>query len=110
MPWYQYIDDELDVCDPESYKIIDRAPDTENGTFLNAIFADEIPNDPQRRPDIDGTPGLLYYLVRAYKTSKGQPYSEFPPVPLEVRMSNTKARSKSLEKGLAENPEKSKPN
>jgi len=92
MPWYHYIDDELDVCDPDSYTILDKAPETEDGLFLNAIFADEIPDDPQRRPDIDGTPGLLYYLVRAFKTRKGQPYSISPPVPLEVRMSDTKAR------------------
>ena len=92
MPWYKFIDDELDVCDPESYTLLDKEPSTENGQYLNAIFADELPNDPQNRPDIDGTPGLLYYLVRAYKTGKGQPYSENPPVPLEVRMSDTKAK------------------
>jgi len=92
MPWYQFIDDDLDVCDPDSYIILDKAPETEDGPYLSAIFADELPNDPQRRPDIDGTPGLLYYLVRAYKTSKGQPYSSTPPVPLEVRMSEKKAK------------------
>ena len=92
MPWYQFIDDELDVCDPDSYLLLDIAPETENGPFLYAIFADEIPNDPLRRPDLDGTPGLLYYIIRAYKTGKGQPYSIAPPVPLEVRMSQTKAK------------------
>jgi hypothetical protein len=91
MPWYQYLDDDLDVCDPDSYLLIAEAPTSENGKYLNAIFADEIPNDPQRRPDLDGTPGLFYYLIRAFKTGKGQPYSEFPPVPLEVRMSDQKA-------------------
>jgi len=94
MPWYQFIDDEMDVCDPESYKLLDKAPETENGPYLNAIFADEIPGDPNRRPDIDGTPGLLYYLIRAYKTGIGQPFSVAPPVPLEVRMSDQKAKIK----------------
>jgi hypothetical protein len=93
MPWYQLIDDNLDVCDPDSYTLLEKAPDTEDGLYLNAIFADEIPDDPKRRPDIDGTPGLLYYMIRAFKTGKGQPYSIAPPVPLEVRMSETKAHS-----------------
>ena len=91
MPWYRFIDDELDVCDPESYEILDKTPECEDGPFLHAIFADEILDDPLRRPDIDGSPGLLYYMVRAYKTGKGQPYSISPPVPLEVRMSKEKA-------------------
>jgi len=94
MPWYKFIDDSLDVCDPDSYSIIEKAPETEDGPYLSAIFADEIPGDPERHPDLDGTPGLFYYMVRAFKTAKGQPYSEFPPVPLEVRMSATKAQNK----------------
>lgn len=94
MPWYQLIDDDMDVCDPDSYKILDKAPDCEDGPYLCAIFADEYPNDPERRPDIDGTPGLLYYMVRAFKSGKGQPYSIAPPVPLDVRMSSIKAQKK----------------
>ena len=92
MPWYHFTDDELDVCDPDSYTILDKAPECEDGPYLNAIFADEIPNDPLRRPDLDGTPGLLYYMIRAFKSGKGQPYSIAPPVPLEVRMSDKKAK------------------
>jgi len=34
---------------------------------------------------------LLFYIIRALAKGKGQPYSTFPPVPLEVRMSATKA-------------------
>jgi hypothetical protein len=90
MPWYHYIDDEMDVCDPESYTLIDKAPDSEDGPFLKAIFADELPGNPTR-PDLDGTPGLLYYIIRAYKTGTGQPFSVAPPVPLEVIMSKSKA-------------------
>jgi len=93
MPWYQFIDDDMDVLDPTSYTLLDKAPETEDGPYLNAIFADEIPGDPDRKPDLDGTPGLLYYIIRAYKTGKGQPYSVAPPVPLEVRMSDTKAKA-----------------
>jgi len=92
MPWYQLIDDDLDVCDPDSYRILDKAPECQDGPYLNAIFADEILNDPERRPDIDGTPGLLYYMVRAFKTHKGQPFSIYPPVPLDVRMSDIKMK------------------
>jgi len=87
MPWYQLINNELDICDPDSYQILDKAPDTVDGPYLNAIFADEIPDDPERRPDIEGTPGLLFYIIRALARGKGQPNSTFPPVPLEVRMS-----------------------
>lgn len=102
MPWYQFLDDDLDVCNPDSYKILDKAPEYEDGPYLHAIFADEIPNDEERRPDIDGTPGLLYYIIRAYKTGKGQPYSISPPVPLEVKMSSVKAKNNKT--GKAENP------
>ena len=91
MPWYQYINNEMDICDADSYVILDKAPDTVDGPYLAAIFADEIPNDPERRPDIDGTPGLLFYIIRALAKGKGQPVSNFPPVPLEVRMSATPA-------------------
>lgn len=91
MPWYQFINNDLDICDADSYIVLDRAPETTDGPYLAAIFADEIPNDPQRRPDIEGTPGLLFYIIRALAKGKGQPYSTFPPVPLEVRMSVTKA-------------------
>ena len=106
MPWYKFMDDDLDVCDPDSYEVLDKAPDTEDGPYLNAIFADEIPDDPLRRPDLDGTPGLFYYLIRAFKSGKGQPYSTNPPVPLEVRMSTVRSRAKANEaiKGEAENP------
>jgi len=91
MPWYQFINNDLDICDPDSYVVLEKAPDTTDGPYLAAIYADEIPNDPQRRPDIEGTPGLLFYIIRALAKGKGQPYSTFPPVPLEVRMSTTKA-------------------
>jgi len=82
----------MDPCDPESYIMLDKTPESADGPFLYAIFADEYPNDPQRRPDIDGTPGLLYYMVRALKSGIGQPYSIAPPVPLEVRMSESKVK------------------
>lgn len=91
MPWYQFINNELDICDADSYQILNEAPDTVDGPYLAAIFADEIPDDPQRRPDIEGTPGLLFYIIRALARGKGQPYSTFPPVPLEVRMSTIPA-------------------
>lgn len=91
MPWYQFINNELDICNPDSYKVLDHAPETVDGPFLAAIFADEIPNDPDRKPDLDGTPGLLFYIIRALAKGKGQPVSVFPPVPLEVRMSETPA-------------------
>ena len=94
MPWYQYIDDDMDICDADSYKILEKAPDTVDGPYLAAIFADEIPGDPNRRPDLDGTPGLLFYIIRALAKGKGQPFSNFPPVPLEVRMSPRPARAK----------------
>ena len=110
MPWYKLIDYDMDPCDSESYLLLDTTPDCENGPYLYAIFADEIPNDPQRRPDIDGTPGLLYYMVRALKSGIGQPYSIAPPVPLEVRMSDIKVQGKKILEGNAENPEQSKLN
>ncbi|WP_235324737.1 hypothetical protein [Pedobacter lusitanus] len=66
---------------------MEKAPEHVDGPYLNAIFADEIPEDPERRPDIEGTPGLLFYMIRALARGKGQPSSTFPPVPLEVRMS-----------------------
>jgi len=91
MPWYKFINNDLDICDSDSYSILDKAPETVDGPYLAAIFADEIVNDPERRPDIEGTPGLLFYIIRALAKKKGQPFSEFPPVPLEVRMSNTPA-------------------
>lgn len=87
MPWYQFINNELDICDPDSYTVLDKAPETVDGPYLSAIFADELPDDPDRRPDIEGTPGLLIYIIRALAKSKSQPSSSFPPVPLEVRMS-----------------------
>ncbi|WP_316841424.1 hypothetical protein [Pedobacter gandavensis] len=87
MPWYQLINNELDICSPESYKILDTVPETVDGPYLSAVFADEIPNDPDRKPDLEGTPGLLFYIIRALARGKGQPVSMFPPVPLEVRMS-----------------------
>lgn len=87
MPWYQFINNELDICNPDSYSILNEAPATVDGPYLSAIFADEIPDDPLRRPDLEGTPGLLFYIIRALARGKGQPYSSFPPVPLEVRMS-----------------------
>lgn len=91
MPWYQFINNELDICDSDSYLVLDKAPDTVDGPYLAAIFADEIPGDPERRPDLEGTPGLLFYIIRALASGKGQPVSNFPPVPLEVRMSDTPA-------------------
>ena len=87
MPWYLFINNDLDLCSPDSYTMLEKAPDTVDGQYLNAIFADEIPDDPEHRPDIEGTPGLLFYMVRALAKQKGQPASDFPPVPLEVRMS-----------------------
>lgn len=87
MPWYQFINNELDICNPESYKILDNAPETVDGPYLAAIYADEIPDDPDKKPDLEGTPGLLFYIIRALAKGKGQPFSLFPPVPLEVRMS-----------------------
>lgn len=91
MPWYQFINNELDICDPDSYQILDKAPTCEDGAYLCAIFADEIPDDPERRPDLDSTPGLLFFIIRALARKKGQPFSVSPPVPLEVRMSDTPA-------------------
>ena len=91
MPWYQFINNELDICNPDSYIILEKAPHTTDGPYLAAIFADEIPDDPERRPDIEGTPGLLFYIIRALAKRKGQPFSEFPPVPMEVRMSDIPA-------------------
>lgn len=91
MPWYQFINNEMDICDPDSYVVLDSTPETVDGPYLNAIFADEIPDDPERKPDIEGTPGLLIYIIRALAKSKGQPSSNFPPVPLEVRMSDKPA-------------------
>lgn len=87
MPWYRFINNDLDIINPDSYKILEKAPDCVDGPYLCAIFADEIPDDPERRPDIEGTPGLLIYIIRALARSKGQPSNTFPPVPLEVRMS-----------------------
>lgn len=87
MPWYQFINNDMDICSPDSYKISDTIPETVDGPYLSAIFADEIPNDPDRKPDLEGTPGLLFYIIRALAKGKGQPTSTFPPVPLEVRMS-----------------------
>jgi hypothetical protein len=87
MPWYQFINNDLDICDPNSYKLLDQAPTSVDGPYLSAIFADEIPNDPERKPDLEGTPGLLFYIIRSLAKGKGQPVSLFPPVPLEVRMS-----------------------
>lgn len=91
MPWYQFINNELDICSPDSYHILDKAPTCIDGLYLCAIFADEIPDDPERRPDIEGTPGLLFYIIRSLAKSKGQPSNTFPPVPLEVRMSDQPA-------------------
>ncbi|MET1056748.1 MAG: hypothetical protein ABWY16_15675 [Pedobacter sp.] len=91
MPWYQFINNDMDICDSDSYQILEKAPDTVDGPYLAAIFADEIPGDPERRPDLDGTPGLLFYIIRALAKRKGQPFSHFPPVPLEVRMSEVPA-------------------
>lgn len=87
MPWYQFVNNDLDICNPENYKILTAAPETVDGPYLSAIFADEMPNDPDRKPDLEGTPGLLFYIIRALAKGKGQPVSVFPPVPLEVRMS-----------------------
>lgn len=81
----------MDFCDPNSYEILEKAPAAVDGRYLHAIFADEIPDDPDRKPDIEGTPGLLFYIVRALAKGKGQPVSIFPPVPLEVRMSDEPA-------------------
>lgn len=91
MPWYNLINNEMDICAPESYQILEKAPTCVNGQYLCAIFADEIPDDPERKPDIEGTPGLLFYIIRALANKKGQPSSTFPPVPLEVRMSDQPA-------------------
>lgn len=91
MPWYRLINNELDICDPDSYQILDKVPSCTDGPYLYAIFADEIPEDPERKPDIEGTPGLLFYIIRALARGKGQPSSTFPPVPLEVRMSDQPA-------------------
>lgn len=91
MPWYQFINNELDICDPSSYRLLEQPPSSADGPYLSAIFADEIPNDPERRPDLEGTPGLLFYIIRSLAKGKGQPVSIFPPVPLEVRMSTSPA-------------------
>ncbi|WP_442587846.1 hypothetical protein ACSBL2_17520 [Pedobacter sp. AW31-3R] len=87
MPWYKFINNELDIINPDNYEILETVPDCVDGPYLCAIFADEIPDDPERRPDIEGTPGLLIYIIRALTRKKGQPSNTFPPVPLEVRMS-----------------------
>jgi len=92
MPWYQFINNDNDICDADSYTLVENAPDTVDGPYLAAIFADEIQGDPKRRPDLEGTPGLLFFMLRALKKGKGQPVSVLPPVPLEVRMSNTPAK------------------
>ena len=81
----------MDICDADSYIRLEKAPDTVDGPYLDAIFADEMQDDPEHRPDIEGTPGLLFYIIRALAKGKGQPVSNFPPVPLEVRMSSTPA-------------------
>lgn len=91
MPWYKFKNNELDIVNPDSYIILEKAPTCVDGPYLCAIFADEIPEDPERRPDIEGTPGLLFYIIRALAKGKGQPHSTFPPVPLEVRMSDQPA-------------------
>ena len=98
MPWYQFINNEMDICDADSYEVLEKAPDTADGPYLAAIFADEIPNDPERRPDLEGTPGLLFYIIRALARGKGQPVSDFPPVPMEVRMSPAPANGVKKEK------------
>lgn len=94
MPWYKFINNELDICDPDSYEMLEETPDCENGPYLYAIFADEMEDDPDRRPDLDSTPTLLFYIIRALASGKGQPISESPPVPLEVRMSAQPASGK----------------
>ena len=86
MPWYKFINHDLDICNADSYKVLEDAPDCLDGPYLCAIFADEIPEDILRRPDIEGTPGLLFYIIRALASGKGQPSGTFPPVPIEVRM------------------------
>jgi hypothetical protein len=91
MPWFYLKDNTMDLCNPENYRIAEIPPSSVDGLYLNAIFADEIPEDPDLKPDIEGTPGLMFYIIRALATSKGQPHSTFPPVPLEVRMSNKPA-------------------
>ncbi|MCC8423673.1 hypothetical protein LJ658_01855 [Mucilaginibacter sp. UR6-11] len=95
MPWYKFIDNDLDICDPDSYEMLEKAPDCVDGCYLYAIFADPIPDDPLLRPDIDSTPGLLFYIIRALAKGKGQPVSLSPPVPLEVRMSPVPTRAES---------------
>ncbi len=92
MPWYKFINNSLDICDPDSYERLEKAPDTEDGIYLNAIFADEIPGDPLHRPDLDSTPSLLFYIIRALASGKAQPAYIIPPVPIEVRMSPTPAK------------------
>ncbi len=94
MPWYLLIDDEMDVCDPDSYVVSDHIPDCEAGPYLHAIFAEEYDNDPNKRPNIDGTPGLLYYLIRAIKSGRDQPSSILLTLPIEVKMSSVKANNK----------------
>lgn len=91
MPWYRLIDNDLDFVNSDSYELTEKEPDCTDGIYLCAIFADERPNDPDRKPDIEGTPGLLFYMIRALARGKGQPFSKFPPVPLEVRMSDKPA-------------------
>jgi len=100
MPWYKFINNDLDICDPDSYEILEEAPDTVDGPYLCAIFADEIPDDPEHRPDLDSTPSLLFYIIRALAKGKGQPVSEAPPVPLEVRMSSVPASGEVKNKQL----------
>jgi hypothetical protein len=103
MPWYQFINNELDICDPGSYRVLEQAPDSVDGPYLCAIFADEILNDPELRPDLEGTPGLLFYIIRSLAKGKGQPVSIFPPVPLEVRMSASPA-SETIPVPMENNP------
>lgn len=87
----------MDICSPDSYEILNHTPETVDGPYLSAIFADELPGNPYRKPDLEGTPGLLFYIIRALVRGKGQPVSIFPPVPLEVRMSKEPAN------GVAQN-------
>ena len=98
MPWYQFINNDLDIINPDSYIVLDQTPTCLDGPYLCAIYADEIPDDPERRPDIEGTPGLLIYIIRALARSRAQPSGTFPPVPIEVRMSNEPANGEIKQK------------
>ncbi|PWG80213.1 hypothetical protein [Pararcticibacter amylolyticus] len=97
MPWYKFIDNDLDICDPDSYLLTEEPRNCVDGQYLHAIFADPIADDPLKRPDLDSTPGLLFYIIRALAKHEGQPKSLSPPVPLEVRMSDTPARRKTVD-------------